>query len=328
MRIIRQRPIRCLVAVAIIIAIGLRLTGLNPAVAQAPVLTAYQSAVDPGLDLAGEAWSRIPGVELTLSIQQVTYPTVATGTAVVVARAIHTDDRLFIGLEWLDSTLDESSRAVEDFPDAAAVQFPGEAASSVPFVCMGQADQAVNIWYWRADDQAAVPDWRAPYVPSGYVDGYPSLTDQDFPARAAGNLNAQVGGAAQNLVAGGFGTLSPADQQIVLGSGHYENSRWSVVFARDFGPPGPNQPRFDGRTPTDIAFAIWNGSNDERNGKKSVSQFAVLDYSSDEASGGQLALAVAAPSIVLVNLLALGWLRFVRRRDPDAISDEPSPRAS
>ena len=327
MAALRRRPIRTLVAAAIVIAIGLRMTGLNPAVAQAPELIAYHSAVDPGADLAGDAWSRIPGVELSLTVQQVTYPTIGTGTPAVVARAIHTDDRLYIGLQWRDQTLDESSRAVEDFTDAAAVQFPGVAASTVPFVCMGQADQAVNIWYWRADNEVAAPDWRAPHVPDGYVDLYPSVSDLFFPAREAGNLSAHAGNA-QNLVAGGFGTLSPADQQVVMGEGHYEDGRWSVVFARDFQPPGPNQPTFDGRTPTDIAFAVWNGSNDERNGKKSVSQFAVLDYSDDEGPGIPLAMAAAPPTILMLNVLIFGWLRLARRRHPDAVSDGPSSSAS
>jgi len=325
---ITRRPIRSLVVVAIVVAIALRLTGFNPAVAQAPGLTAYHSAVDPGSDLSGDAWSRIPGVELTLTVQQVTYPTVDSGTQVVVARALHIEDRLYIGVEWLDQTLDDSSRAVEDFPDAAAVQFPGVAASSVPFVCMGQADQAVNIWYWRADDQAGAPDWRAPHVPDGYVDLYPSRSDLHFPAREAGNPTAQVGSSAQNLVAGGFGTLSPADQQVVMGSGTYENGRWSVVFARDFEAPGPNQPAFDGQTSSDVAFAIWNGSNDERNGKKSVSQFAVLDFSAAEGPEAPLALAAAMPAVLLLNLLVFGGLRLVRRRDdahePDRSSEVKS----
>jgi len=328
MAALRRRPIRTLVAAAIVIAIGLRLTGLNPAVAQAPELIAYHSAVDPGADLAGDAWSRIPGVELTLTVQQVVYPIIGTGTPVVVARAIHTEDRLYIGLQWQDQTLDESSRAVEDFTDAAAVQFPGVAASTVPFVCMGQADQAVNIWYWRADNQVGAPDWRAPHVPDGYVDEYPSTADLYFPAREAGNLTAQAGGGAQNLVAGGFGMLSPADQQVVMGQGHYEDGRWSVVFARASEPPGPNQPTFDGRTPTDIAFAVWNGSNDERNGKKSVSQFAVLDYSSEEAPGPALGLAVGPPMIALLNVLIFGWLRLNRRRHPDAVISGPSDGVS
>ena len=84
------------------------------------------------------------------------------------------------------------------FTDAAAIQFPAEAGSEVPFICMGQADQAVNIWQWRGDQQ--LPP-SAP-VDGGYVDLYPFEDDLYYTARQAGNPLSQTDRLpVQNLVA-------------------------------------------------------------------------------------------------------------------------------
>lgn len=279
------RPAAALVAIAALLAIGIHIVGFNPAVAQGPVVVAFRSDVEPSLDATDELWSRVPAVDLALTVQQVTYPVVDRGTPVVTARALHTAERLFVALEWRDATLDDSSRAVDAYPDAAAVEFPAVAAASVPFVCMGQADQAVNIWYWRADDQATVADWRAPIAPDGYVDRYASIDDAYYPARAVGNPVAQLGDArlgwAQNLVSGAFGTLGPVGEQVVRASGTHQAGVWSVVFVRDLVAPGPNQPTFGDGVTSDIAFAVWNGDDDERDGMKSTSQFAVLELAAD-----------------------------------------------
>ncbi|MFQ5947679.1 MAG: ethylbenzene dehydrogenase-related protein, partial [Acidimicrobiia bacterium] len=259
-------------------ALGLRLAEINPAVAQTVTLTAWRTEQDPGLDPGAPVWQDVPAVSLPLSAQQVTFPTGGGGVTFVATRALHFNDVLYVAVEWTDFTKDDGTGRVEEFADAVAIQFPSIPASSVPAICMGQADQGVNIWQWRADNEGGPAD--LPPTEHGYVDLYPSTEDLFYPGRAAGNLYALSTSAVQNLVAGGFGTLAPVDEQVVAGAGTHEDGRWTVVFARPFPAPGEDQPSFALDQVIDIAFAVWDGSNGDRDGQKSVSAFAKLAVSS------------------------------------------------
>lgn len=254
----------------VMVAVGLRVMDANPAVAQTATVAAWRFSADPGLDGMAESWQSLPPVFVSTTPQTVTAPMGGGEVGRVAVRAGHWDDRLFVMLEWADSTPDLGALRVEDFADAAAIQFPAEAGSVVPALCMGQADQAVNIWHWRADMQRDQPDERLQHA-----DLYPSTDDLYFPARAANNPVAVAASPVQNLLAGGFGTLSPSDNQTVTGQGVHQNARWSVVFSRALDSPGSLQPSFS-QQPVDTAFAVWNGALEHRNGIKSVSSFIQL----------------------------------------------------
>lgn len=300
-------------------AVGLRVLDANPAVAQTAALTAWQADADPGMDLTAGPWTAVPPVELSLSSQTVTYPTggglrgVFGAVPTLTARALHHDGRLYVAISWPDLAADTGTRRPEDFADAAALQLPSEAASSVPAVCMGQADRSVNIWHWRADSQEGLDT-----IPErGYVDGYPGTDDLWFPGRAAGNpLSDPDGGAVQDLVAGGFGTLTPGAAQTVTGHGTHDGRRWSVVFARDLEAPGPLQPSLAVGRPTDAAFAVWNGGLDQRDGLKSVTSFTTLELAAQPVPGGNLLLTVLGWSIVgvIIVVAARSILRPSRPR--------------
>lgn len=74
----------------------------------------------------------------------------------------------------------------------------------------------------------------------------------------------------QNLFADGFGTLTPAPVQDVSGHGVYSRGGWSVVLSRSLKSQTEDGVQLDdiGRIP--IAPAVWNGSNQERDGFKAV----------------------------------------------------------
>jgi len=191
-------------------------------------------------------------------------------TPSVNLQTVHSDGDLIVRISWQDATADTSPGKVELFADATAIQFPASASSSVPAICMGQADGAVNIWHWRADSEAGVSALPEPH--DGYVDRYADTSETYYPAAASGNAFA-TSSAVQNLLVGGFGTLTPADEQSVIGEGLYDNNGWAVVLRRSFLAPGADQPQFDIGQEIDVALAVWNGSEDDRNGIKSVSQF-------------------------------------------------------
>lgn len=263
-----------LVLSVVLVAVLLRVADINPAVAQTQRIGAWAVSSEPGLDGSSPEWQSIVPVFLPATAQQVTPPIGGGAVERVSVRAVHWEDRLYVMLEWVDFTPDHFSDRVEAFTDAAAIQFPAIAGSEVPYICMGQADQAVNIWHWRSDQQRALPEFPS----DGYVDHYPSTDDLYFTARAAANPLSQDDGraAVHNLVAGGFGTLTATDNGGLDGHGVHSGDRWSVVFTRTFEPTGGLQPTFSTAEPIDVSLAVWDGSKQERDGIKSVSSFTQL----------------------------------------------------
>ncbi len=73
----------------------------------------------------------------------------------------------------------------------------------------------------------------------------------------------------EDLNAEGFGTLTTQASQDVSGYGAHGNGSWSVVFIRGVSTSDSNDVQFgsfSGNIP--VAFAVWDGSNGERNGMK------------------------------------------------------------
>jgi hypothetical protein len=303
----RRRRLAGVCAVLLVAGL-LQFSGVNPASSQSAELIAYAAGSDPGLDPASEVWDSARAVEVPLTAQAGMY--FAGGRVrTVSARALHHNGRLFVRTEWTDNTADDTSTRVEDFSDAVAVEFPAQSAASVPAVCMGQADGGVNIWQWRADSDTGVGAPSEVYA-NTLVDGYPSDEAVFYTARAAGNpvANNAETGPVQTLVAQLFGTLSPASSQNVQGKGVHNDGRWAVVFSREFESADQEQAAFGVDTTTDIAFAVWDGSNDERNGRKSVSGFVKL-FVSPEAV--QTPTSLPLPVFVAVLLGAVGALTWL-----------------
>lgn len=275
----RASPHWALLLSVILVAVLFRFTDTNPAMAQTQRIGAWRVSSQPVMDGFSPEWQSIVPVFIPATAQQVTPPMGGGMVERIAVRAVHWEDRLYVMLEWTDSTADHVSDGYEAFTDSAAVQFPAIAGSEVPYICMGQADQAVNIWQWRADHQGEPPGLPE----NGYVDLYPSTDDLYFPARAAGNPLAGDRSPAQNLVAGGFGTLTASENGALEGHGVHQGNQWAVVFSRPFQPNGDLQPEFAPAQPIDVAFAVWDGSRMERDGIKSVSAFTQLSITSDAA---------------------------------------------
>jgi len=105
--------------------------------------------------------------------------------------------------------------------------------SSRPPIAMGGRDNRVNVWYW------------------------------------AGN------GGTQELLAGGAGSTTAFPSPSVAANATYADGTWTVVYTRDIESGSESANRTDlGSTDTlDVAFAVWNGGNGERAGRKAVSEW-------------------------------------------------------
>jgi complex iron-sulfur molybdoenzyme family reductase subunit gamma len=317
-----------IVLVLIVVAAALRVTEANPAVAQTQEIGAWRVTSEPAMDGFAPEWQSIVPVFLPTTSQQTTQPMGGGSIERIAVRSVHHEGTLYVMLEWVDRTPDEVSDHYHGFTDAAAVQFPAEAGTEVPAICMGQADRAVNIWQWRADLQSP-----APGLPEGaYVDMYQFEDDLYYTAREAGNPLSQEGRPGiQNLLAGGFGTLEATDNGGLQGRGSYHDGRWAVVFARPLQPEANLQPDFDEDSQIDVALAVWDGSQGERDGIKSVSAFTRLSLTPEDpprrsvpATGDWPAYSPTDPmlmvAIALVLVVAVGlvgtWVYWSRKQRP------------
>ena len=99
-------------------------------------------------------------------------------------------------------------------------------------------------------------------------------------AEAANNLLAQPKHVSpvEDANARGFGTFTsqPASEQNVKGRGIWRDAHWSVVFVRDLKSRDKDDVQLAFGRPAPVAFAVWDGQNRDRNGRKVVSNWHSL----------------------------------------------------
>jgi hypothetical protein len=332
---------------ALIVLFALALTFFKIPVASSQGVTLVASLVEGDLPLndpAAEAWQTAPPVEVPLSAQVVSKPFLLDSKIKsVTARALQNATQIAVMVEWADETQDDSTVAVQDFRDSAALQFP--LVEGQPFFCMGQQGGNVNIWHWKADwqrDISARQEMEGEY-PNMYVDYYPfteaaegaiagvaDYSDPNYlPAQAAGNLFASAARITpvEDLIAGGFGSLTaqPAEGQDVQGFGAWDKGQWRVIFSRALSAAQAQSASAQAEdiafTPGktfSVAFAVWDGSNGERNGQKSTSQWISLQLQAPAAGGAAAPAQPAQPAqaaetgfFTQQNLTALIWGAFL-----------------
>ena len=210
----------------------------------------------------------------------------------ITVRALHDGKQVALLLVWADASHDHTAMRPQDFRDAVAVQF--SPTLDPPFFAMGSRREFVNIWMWKAERQAdlepAFQDLEKVYPNLG-IDSYPNLKVAPFeqPTRhaltldsdptfvtgwGAGNIVSDPSrlSPAEDLYAEGFGTLRarPRAEQAVDARGVYATGTYRVVLRRDLVGNAALAVTLSPGAPMPIAFAVWNGSAGDRDGKKSV----------------------------------------------------------
>jgi DMSO reductase family type II enzyme heme b subunit len=231
---------------------------------------------DPG----DAAWSTAPEHVAKLLLQDLVEPRLQkASTPEVRVRAFASGSEIAFRLEWPDRSVDDLPGAGR-FNDGCAVQVAQKAGAAIPDPQMGMAANGVAITFWRADWQATVNgrgDTIRTLYPNALIDHYPSeapslekgsaaqqqLALQYSPADSVGNRRAGPRTTAvEDLLAEGPGTLVPAPSTRSRGSGVRTATGWSVVIARPI-PDGLTP-----RTPSQIAFAVWEGHAQEAGARK------------------------------------------------------------
>lgn len=207
-------------------------------------------------------------------------------------RALHNGKELVILVVWADESYDHTAMRPQEFRDAVAAQF--SLTRDPPFFAMGEKGKPVNIWMWKSEVQADIEmpfhDLEMVYPNLG-IDSYPNLmrspveqptrhaltldSDKTFVTGwGAGNIvsDPQRKSPAEDLTARGFGTLKarPRIDQKVDAKGVYGAGSYRVMFRRSLNPTGKDSAALRPGTIVPVAFAVWNGSAGDRDGKKSV----------------------------------------------------------
>jgi len=258
------------------------------------------------MDAANPVWESVPGIVAPLSGQTITtpmHPNISVKT--VMIKMATNGQEIGVWANWGDQTLNNTTIGPQDFRDQVAVQFPVQKAGAPPFQCMGQSGGTVNIWRWNAEWQKDLGrgvagmwdvDNQYPSIAWDYYYEEPAggVTYPDRIGRSLGPFNEGIWsgnimsdpdmrvGSVEDLNANGFSTLTTQVSQDVVGNGLWEpygalkggccsGPTWRVVMKRSLVTNDPNDVQFKNGLSFPVAFAVWDGSNVERNGMKGIS---------------------------------------------------------
>lgn len=223
---------------------------------------------------ADGAWGGAAALDIPLAPQAMAKPRIYEATVKNLSvRALHNGRDIAFLIEWDDRTedilLDE-----DKFADAVALQFPSAAAKEKPHFAMGDRENSVNIWFWKAS-------WREQ---TNITKSY-AVADDFVGGTLAGNPISERKTPVENIVAQGFGSATDMEKsavQNVSGSGTWQSNRWAVVFKRALTSQNKLDVSFREGTVTPVAFALWNGSDGNRGGRKALSTWYYVGLETEE----------------------------------------------
>ena len=230
-------------------------------------------------DAQSSLWERAKEATVPLSSQQMQQPGGGTTRAVRV-RALEDGQAVAFRVSWDDDTRDDTAGAVPS--DSAAIQLPID-PEHLPYQCMGQSTNRVNIWQWKAALER---------------EGQTNLGA--LPLENPGILNLTSNGICKAVE-------TPGDSP--QATSFHDGRQWQVVFYRALSKgDGGTAPLVAGKNSA-VAFAVWNGSRGEARGMKAVSTWNTLMFPAVETSniGGLVTLGV-------VIAVSIGAVAYAMRR--------------
>lgn len=236
-----------------------------------------------------ENWSKASPVEIPLAGQILTSPRQWTPLVdAIMIRALYNKDEIAFLLEWDDTT----NKQEEVFRDAVSIQFPTKIPESLkkPYFAMGDSSGAVNLWSWKAY-------WH---------EGFGSVIEA--PVTEPGIVSELNAKGFKNVV------LQPAESQNVTGKGVYQNGSWRVVLKRTLKTEDvKGDMQFEIGKLIPVAFAVWDGSNSDVGGLKSISSWY---YVSLEKPVPKTVFAYVLVAIVIGASIEMWFIARLRRFPP------------
>jgi len=235
----------------------------------------YKVGVELNTEVDSPVWKGVESTELILRPLSARRGAVET----VNVSSVNNGEQLAIRLRWEDSTQDAFSTLTQDvFRDGAAVQFALGAVTlhthghNEPFFGMGNRNKPVNIWHWKAGLEETLEAEEEQEYAGGGVD-MDALIFGGIMSNPVSKLNTTGDNPVEELNAEGFGTVTPQppENQNIEGQGEWKDGYWTVVFLRDMPKMGKWDVELVRKDPALMAFAVWDGLKEDRNGRKVVS---------------------------------------------------------
>jgi hypothetical protein len=221
-------------------------TAIKPASGQSLTVAASQVSVDRLLNGGPAAWDQIAVKHVALNRTPPLYDTDEPATVeipVVDVRLARADGKLIVQLSWRDATHDATTltEVPNTPPENRFLKVPTEADDRF-------FDAAAVMFPVKAGAGAIAPSLQ--------------MGDAEHPVEIYywnGTRGSMV------MQAQGRSTTSRAGQNFPS-KDTYQNGRWNVTFELPDLAPG-----------TTVAFAVWNGSQKDRDGRKYFSVWQVLE---------------------------------------------------
>lgn len=229
---------------------------------------------------AESVFAAAPPTAIALLPQLITTPfTMTPSVASVTVRAVRNSDHAGFLLEWADASANVRT-AIDRFGDMAAIAFPlTPAGAPLPAPFMGNAGGRVQILQWRADWQTDLergpltvaelyPNaYRADFHPEDHLP--PAEGSKYLGAAGAGNpMSERHTSSVQDLMAEGFGSLTPRQTQSARGSARHDGGSWHVVITRPLASDGESSAALTAGSSTSLAVAVWDGEKGEVGSRK------------------------------------------------------------
>jgi hypothetical protein len=221
-------------------------TGTKPAVGQSLSVAASSASADNLLNKGPAAWSQVAAKHVALNRTPPLYDTdepAPLEIAVVDVRLSRAGGKLFAQLSWRDPTQDATTLA--EVPNTP----PETRFRKVPTEADDRFFDAAAVMFSAKTSSGAI----APSLQMG---------DAEHPVEIY-YWNATRG--PMVMQAQGRGTTRRTDKSFPANSA-YQSGQWSVIFELPDLPAG-----------TPVAFAVWNGSQKDRDGRKYFSVWQVLE---------------------------------------------------
>lgn len=199
--------------------------------------------------------------------------------------SVNNGEVLAVRLKWKDPTKNGFMEGRADvFTDGVAVQLAlGDVTlhthgHNEPFFGMGNRGKPVNIWHWKAGLEETMEATEDSEYSTGGVD-MDALIFGGVMSNPVTKLGTTQQNAVEELNSEGFGSITPqpAEYQNVEGSGVWKDGEWTVVFTRTFAVSGKWDAVLDKKEPLLVAFAVWDGEKEDRNGRKVISVWQRLN---------------------------------------------------
>ena len=198
---------------------------------------------------------------------------------IINVASVNNGEVLAVRLKWKDPTQNGFVEGrVDVYTDGVAVQLAlGDVTlhthgHNEPFFGMGNRGKPVNIWHWKAGLEETLEASEDSEYSTGGVD-MDALIFGGVMNNPVTKLGTTQVHAVEELNSEGFGSITPQPQehQNVEGSGVWKDGEWTVVFTRTFAVSGKWDAVFDKKEPLLVAFAVWDGEKEDRNGRKVIS---------------------------------------------------------